>query len=190
MYSPDTALDVYRQALPVILVSLLAGLFAGTVLGSGPMREGIASVDGLLLLLPAFLATRGGVYGSLGSRLSTGLHQGLIEPRFALDERLTNAVVASFVNGMTISLFIAVVTYVVLLAFGVQGNLLRLIAILVIAGGMSAVVMIAVLLSVLFVGYRRGLDPDNMIGPVVTTVGDVFGVVFLLVGVVLTEPLL
>jgi mgtE-like transporter len=50
--------------------------------------------------------------------------------------------------------------------------------------------MIGVLLSVLFVGYRRGLDPDNLIGPVVTTVGDVFGMLFLLVGVVLVELIL
>ena len=33
------------------------------------------------------------------------------------------------------------------------------------------------------VGYRRGLDPDNIVGSVVTTLGDVFGVVFLLVGI-------
>jgi len=50
---------------------------------------------------------------------------------------------------------------------------------------LSAVTMLGVLLSVIFLGYRRGLDPDNVIGPVVTTVGDVFGVVFLLVGVYL-----
>lgn len=190
MNSHDTALDVFRQALPVILVSLLAGLFAGTVLGSDAMREGIERVNGLLLLLPAFLATRGGVYGSLGSRLSTGLHQGLIAPRFEADRRLINAVVASFVNGMTVSVFIAVIAYLVLLLVGSQGDLLRLVGILVIAGSLSAVVMIVVLLSVLFVGYRRGLDPDNLIGPVVTTVGDVFGVLFLLVGVVLMELLL
>jgi mgtE-like transporter len=43
--------------------------------------------------------------------------------------------------------------------------------------------MISVLIAVIFVGYRRGLDPDNVIGPVVTTLGDVFGISFLLVGI-------
>lgn len=190
MYSHDTALDIYRQALPVIVVSLVAGLFAGTVLGSEAMRESIGTVNGLLLLLPAFLATRGGVYGSLGSRLSTGLHQGLIEPRFEFNRRLFNAVLASFINGMIISVFIAVVTYAILFALGAQGDLVRLVGILVIAGFLSAITMLVVLLSVLFAGYRRGFDPDNLIGPVVTTVGDVFGVLFLLVGIVLMELLL
>ncbi len=185
MLEHDSAADVYRQALPVIVVSLVAGLFAGTILGSETMREGIESVPGILLLLPAFLATRGGVYGSLGARLSSGLHQGLLEPRFAFEGRLRNAVIASFINGMVVSVFIAVVTFVVLFVFGGTGSLLQLVGIMVVAGLLSAILMLSVLISVLFVGYRRGLDPDNLIGPVVTTLGDVFGVVFLLVGIYL-----
>ena len=185
MYGQDSAKDVYRDALPVILISLVAGLFAGTILGSETMRNGIESVPGLLLLLPAFLATRGGVYGSLGARLSSGLHQGIIEPNFELDKRLSNAVLASFINGMAVSVFIAVVTFVLLAVFGQTGSLLQLVGIMVIAGFLSAVLMLTVLVSVIIVGYRRGLDPDNIIGPVVTTLGDVFGVLFLLVGVYL-----
>ena len=46
------------------------------------------------------------------------------------------------------------------------------------------------LVSVIILGYRRGLDPDNIIGPVVTTLGDVFGVLFLLVGVYVTGAVL
>jgi mgtE-like transporter len=186
MLEHDSAVDVYRGALPVVLVSLVAGLFAGTVLGTETMRDGIESVPGLLVLLPAFLATRGGVYGSLGARLSSALHQGLVEPRFDLgDRRLRNAVVASFVNGMVVSAFIAVVAFAVLLVLGQRGNLLELVGIMLVAGFLSAVLMLSVLISVLFSGYRRGLDPDNLIGPVVTTLGDVFGVVFLLVAIYL-----
>ena len=145
MYGQDTAKDVYRDALPVILVSLVAGLFAGTLLGSETMRNGIESVPGLLLLLPAFLATRGGVYGSLGARLSSGLHQGVIEPRFSLDERVSNAIIASFINGMTVSVFIAVVAFVVLAVLGQTGSLIQLVGIMVIAGLLSAILMLSVL---------------------------------------------
>lgn len=185
MFDQDTAVDVYRAALPAILISLVAGLFAGTVLGTDWMREGIESVPGILLLLPAFLATRGGVYGSLGARLSSGLHQGVIEPTVNFDDqRLRNAVTASFINGMLVSVAIGVVAFVVLALLGDPGNLLQLVAIMVVAGGLSAVLMLSVLVTVLFAGYRRGLDPDNLIGPIVTTLGDLFGVVFLLVGIV------
>ncbi|MFQ3318953.1 MAG: mgtE-like transporter [Natronomonas sp.] len=186
MFEHESAGDVYRQALPVIVISLVAGLFAGTVLGSETMRNGIESVPGVLVLLPAFLATRGGVYGSLGARLSSALHQGVIEPRFDLgNRRLRNAIVASFVNGMVVSVFIAFIAFGVLVVLGQSGSLLELVGIMFVAGLLSAVLMLSVLVSVLFVGYRRGLDPDNLIGPVVTTLGDVFGVVFLLVAIYL-----
>ena len=191
MVEHDSVRDVYRDALPVIVVSLLAGLFAGTVLGSETMRAGIERVPGILILLPAFLATRGGVYGSLGARLGSALHQGLIEPRFdAGDRRLRNAVTASFVNGMVVSVFIAVVAFVVLLLSGESGNLLQLVAIMAVAGFFSAVLMLSALVSVLFFGYRRGLDPDTLVGPIVTTLGDVFGVVFLLAAIYLVGLIL
>lgn len=179
----DTALEVYRNTLPVILISLVAGLLAGTILGSETMRASIESVPGLLLLLPAFLATRGGVYGSLGARLSSGLHQGVIEPRFELDRRVANAILASFINGMAVSVFIAVVSFLVLLVLGQTGSLLQLVGVMLVAGFLSALLMLSTLVSVIFIGYRRGLDPDNIVGPLVTTLGDVFGVFFLLVGV-------
>ena len=185
MYERASAVDVYRQALPVIIISLVAGLFAGTILGSEPMRDGIGSVPGILVLLPAFLATRGGVYGSLGARLSSGLHQGVIEPRFALDRRLSNAVIASFINGMAVSVFIAVVAFLVLWIVAGGGNLLELIGIMIVAGFLSAILMLSALITVVFIGYRRGHDPDNIVGPLVTTLGDVFGVVFLLVAIYL-----
>jgi mgtE-like transporter len=186
MLEHDSAVDVYRGALPVIVVSLVAGLFAGTILGSETMRDGIESVPGILVLLPAFLATRGGVYGSLGARLSSALRQGLVEPCFDFGERrLRNAVVASFVNGMVVSVFIAVIAFGVLVVPGQRGSLPQLVGIMVVAGFLSALLMLSVLVSVLFVGYRRGLDPENLIGPGVTTLGNVFGVVFPLVAIYL-----
>ena len=190
MVGHDSAADVYRQALPVILVSLVAGLFAGTLLGTETMRDGIESVPGILLLLPAFLATRGGVYGSLGARLSSGLHQGLIDPHFEWNDRLRNAVVASFLNGLIVSVFIAVLAWAILLALGRGGSLIELVIILFVAALLSAFAMLGALLTVIFKGYRRGLDPDNVIGPVVTTVGDVFGVAFLLVGIAVAGVIL
>jgi mgtE-like transporter len=30
-----------------------------------------------------------------------------------------------------------------------------------------------------FISFKRGLDPDDMVAPVVTTVGDFMGIVFL-----------
>ena len=99
----------YREALPGLFVSLLGGLFSGLIL-----EELLASVERfpvLLVMVPVFLATRGNVYGALGGRIASGLHQGLIPSAFEWDERLANAVVASFVNGIAISVVIGVISW-------------------------------------------------------------------------------
>ena len=161
---------VYRESVGILSVSLLGGLFAGAVLGSEPMREAFRQYPGLLLLLPAFLATRGNVYGAFGARLSSGLHQGLIRPELAYDERLVNAVVASFVNGIGISVVIGVLSWAVLQALGRESaRLVELVGITLVSGVLTSVVLVFGLLGLVFGSYEFGLDPDNLIGPIVTT---------------------
>ena len=182
---------VYRESVGILSVSLLGGLFAGAVLGSEPMREAFRQYPGLLLLLPAFLATRGNVYGAFGARLSSGLHQGLIRPELAYDERLVNAVVASFVNGIGISVVIGVLSWAVLQALGRESaRLVELVGITLVSGVLTSVVLVFGLMGLVFGSYEFGLDPDNLIGPIVTTLGDVFGVVFLYLAVVIVGVVL
>ena len=182
---------VYRESVGILSVSLLGGLFAGAVLGSEPMREAFRQYPGLLLLLPAFLATRGNVYGAFGARLSSGLHQGLIRPELAYDERLVNAVVASFVNGIGISVVIGVLSWGILQGLGRESaRLVELVGITLVSGVLTSVVLVFGLLGLVFGSYEFGLDPDNLIGPIVTTLGDVFGVVFLYFAVVIVGVVL
>ncbi|MDZ7689508.1 MAG: magnesium transporter [Halobacteriales archaeon] len=184
------AARIYRGSLGILTVSLLGGLFAGSVLGVDRMAEAFTEYPGLLLLLPAFLATRGNVYGALGARISTGLHQGLIQPRLELDKRLVNAVIASLVNGITISVFIGFMSWGILRVLGRESAALgEIVGITLVAGLLTSVVMIVGLLLIVFGGYRRGIDPDNLVGPIVTTLGDMFGVVFLYIGVVVVGVL-
>lgn len=179
----EVAREAYREALPALSASLVAGLLAGVVLGG--MQSELRAVNGLLMLVPAFLATRGNVFGSFGTRLATALHQGLIEPRVrGGDERLRAATVAALVNALLVSVFAAVATYTVLALLGLpRASLLTLVAIATIAGALSGIVLATAVVVVVFAGYRRGYNPDTIVGPVVTTTGDVFGLFFLLLAV-------
>lgn len=183
--------QIYRQSITVLGVSLAGGVFAGSVLGAQGMVDGFERYPGLLLLLPAFLATRGNVYGALGARIASGLHQGLIDPELTWDRRLTNAVLASFINGISISVFIGLLSWVILQLLGRESATLgELVGIMLVSGTLTAMTLIVGLLAIVFVGFRRGIDPDNLIGPIVTTLGDVFGVVFLYVGIVVVGAVL
>ncbi|SEH16929.1 mgtE-like transporter [Natronorubrum sediminis] len=182
---------IYREALPILVIALGGGLFAGIVLEG--LVDSIERFPGLFVMIPVFLATRGNVYGALGGRIASGLHQGLIEPRFEWNERLTNAVLASFVNGIGISVVIGALTWFALewvLGWDDVAALYELVGIMLVAGVLTSFVMIAGLLALIFAGYRYGYDPDNLVGPVVTTLGDIFGMLFLLFAVGTMEVLL
>jgi mgtE-like transporter len=182
---------IYRESIGILGVSLLGGLFAGMVLGSDAMRSAFTQYPGLLLLLPAFLATRGNVYGAFGARISSGLHQGLIDPEFEFDERLLNAVIASFVNGIGISIFIGFFSWGILQVLGRESaRLAELVGITFLAGLLTSVVLVFGLLVLVFGSYESGYDPDNLIGPIVTMLGDIFGVVFLYVAIVVVGVVL
>ncbi|ELY59889.1 MgtE integral membrane region [Natronococcus amylolyticus DSM 10524] len=180
--------SIYREALPILLIALGGGLFAGLVLEG--MVESVERFPGLLVMIPVFLATRGNVYGALGGRISSGLHQGLIEPKFERDQRLVNAVTASFINGIGISLVIGVITWIALLILGWEvAALYELVGIMLIAGILTSVVLIFGLLALIFAGFKYGYDPDNLVGPIVTTLGDIFGMLFMLFAIGLVEVL-
>jgi mgtE-like transporter len=179
----EVARTAYREALPALSGSAVGGLLAGVVLGG--MRAEFQAVPGLLVLVPALLATRGNVYGSLGARIATALHQGFVEPTLReYDERLQSAVAAAIGNGLLASTFAAVVAFFALRALGAApAPLWMLVSIALLAGVLSGIVLSATVLVVVFAGYRRGYNPDTLVGPVVTTAGDVFGVSFLLLAV-------
>ncbi|MFC5971830.1 magnesium transporter [Halomarina salina] len=175
----DVAREAYREGLPALSASAFGGLLAGVALSG--MRAEFEAVAGLLVLVPALLATRGNVYGSLGARVATALHQGLVEPRLrGTDERLRAAVVAALANGIVASVFSAVVAWVALVALAQShATLLELTLISFLAALLSGIVLAVVVVVVVFSGFKRGFNPDTLVGPIVTTAGDVFGVLFL-----------
>ena len=179
----DAAVRAYREGLPALGASVVGGLIAGVVLGG--MRGELRAVPGLLVLIPALLATRGNVYGSLGARIATGLHQGLVEPRVDFgDERLRGAVAAAIGNGLLASAFAATVAFLVLTLLSRNpAPLPTLLGVALVAGLLSGVALSTVVVVLVFAGYRRGRDPDTLVGPIVTTAGDVFGLAFLVLAV-------
>jgi len=181
--------SIYREALPILVIALGGGLFAGLVLEG--LLESVERFPGLLVMVPVFLATRGNVYGALGGRISSGLHQGLINPKFERNERLLNAVIASFINGIGISIVIGLISWGALTILGrPSAALFELVGIMLIAGVLTSFVMIGGLLLLIFTGYKLGYDPDNLVGPIVTTLGDIFGMAFLFLSVLVIEVII
>lgn len=94
---------------------------------------------------------------------------------FEPDDRLVNAVVAALLNGLVANLAAAVLTYGSLSAIGRPVAPLWVLVFIAVAGGVLAALALTVVIVVVFVGYRRGANPDDLVGPAMTTAGDVFG---------------
>lgn len=173
----------YVEGFPPLLASAVGGLFAGLVLGG--MTTDLEAVRGLLVLVPALLATRGNVYGAFGARLASGLHQGIVKPHATVgDERLRAATSAAMSNNLIASGFAGVLTFLSLLWLTADpAPLVSLVAIALIAAFLSGIALTVVVILVMFYGYRRGVNPDTLVGPLVTTTGDVIGIAFLLLAV-------
>jgi len=75
-----------------------------------------------------------------------------------------------------------------LLTFGILSVLdtsvapLRVLVFIALLGGaLAGVALTVVIVVVVFVGYRRGMNPDDLVGPAMTTAGDIFGMASLFV---------
>jgi mgtE-like transporter len=162
-----------RQGFAAMALASLASLAAGIILGS--IGNTLQLLPGLLILIPAAVATRGNVFGAMGSRLATGVHAGLFVPTRERSGLLYQNVYAATILTFSTSFLIAVLAKTLAVAFGLESiSLLDLMVISILGGVLASLAVggFAVTLSVL--GYREGWDLDSVSAPLVTSAGDLF----------------
>ncbi len=174
------ALKDVKEILPVEIISITGGLLAGTMLSF--MADKIYLIPGLLILLPGFLEMRGNISGSLSARLSAGLFLNAIKPK--LEGRiLAGNVAASFILVVIVSLFLGVVAHFASsFFFGISEAKIILISLL--AGVLSNIIEIPLTIVATFWLFRHGYDPNNIMGPYVTTTGDIISIAALMLAIV------
>ncbi len=202
-------LEERGRELAEIVVALLiynvGGIAAGLFLLWG--RGTLLAHPEVLVLVPILQDLRGNMYSSLASRLSTLLHLGLMEPR-VLDPRLAGELALRLGAILSMSLVVAVLGGAASAALGYGFTFPEY---LVLALGSSLVVFILLfpLTAILSIAtFRRGIDPDNTVSPLVQTLGDMitvpalflvlftvpvprfWGITFLLAVLVAVPPLL
>jgi len=157
-------------------VSVTGGVLAGFLLAQATNR--LEMIPGILILMPGFLQMRGNISGALAARLSTALHMGWLKKHPGI---LRSNIVASSVLAIVLSAFLGFVAYLATLVF-FQINYLKIILVALIAGIISNFIMIPITTKTTLWLFRKGHDPDNIMGPYITTMGDILSVVSLLVG--------
>jgi mgtE-like transporter len=168
---PD--LSVVGQSLVALALNSSTSLVAGAVLGSitGTFKE----LPGLLILVPPAIGLRGNVFSSFGNRLSTSIHSGQYRPTLRRGTVLGDNVVASLLLTSGLSLALAVVAKIVAVAVGVHHSIsiLDLATISIVGGLLASAVVLGATVGLASGAVRFGWDLDNLVAPIVSTLGDV-----------------
>lgn len=176
--------SIVKQSTPVLIVCSILGAFAGGVLNNSLTT--LLNNQSLLTLVPLFSGEGGGLVSILGARLSSGLHSGLIEPALKPKEHT--------IENFTIIIALAVIMYPII-AFMAESSTITfggigvgypsIIAISFISGLLLILIMIFVVFYISSISYRKGLDPDNIVIPLSTSLTDSISTL-ILIGVTLT----
>lgn len=173
------------EILPALLLTSVGALGAGALLGA--MAPRLEAAEGVLVLVPGLMAFRGNISASMGARLSSAVHLGLFDPEEPLGEVGRTNVLASLTLSATLGAVVGVLGWAASHLVGLDTlTLPTFVGIAVATGLLSGSLLALVTVSIVALATRRGLDPDNVTGPLLTTVGDVItlGVLFGVVGVI------
>ena len=172
-----TVRGITRAMLPVLAVLTAVEVGSGLVLGS--FEETLLRYPSLLVLVPVTIGTAGNLGSILAARLSTAFPPGLLTFDPA-DDRLAGNAGATL--ALAVTLFPAVGAGAWALSTLTGGPGLRFGTVVFVStasGVVLAVVAVVVTAITTYFAYRLGLDPDDVVIPVVTNTCDVLGVVVL-----------
>ncbi|MBI2449445.1 magnesium transporter [Candidatus Pacearchaeota archaeon] len=174
--------SIFKEVLSSQVVSLLGGLIAGTLIAV--YTDKLLLIPGILILLPGFLEMRGNISGSFSSRLSSGLFLGIIKPNKTTIKLLKGNLIASFLLALVVSLVLGFLAF--LFNYFVFDVLMyEIISLALIAGIIANLIEIPITLFATFYVFKKGHDPNNIMIPFLTTIGDIVSVVSLLIGVII-----
>ena len=167
----------FKEILSSQLVSITGGLVAGTLLAAYTKK--ILFIPGMFILLPGFLEMRGNISGSFAARLSSGLFLGYIKPNQKNTKIIKGNMIASFALVVYISIMLGLIAFLCnLLIFKVFTP--KIILVPIIAGIIANIIEIPLTLFVTMYLFKKKYDPNNIMGPFVSSTGDVTSILSLL----------
>jgi mgtE-like transporter len=171
---------ILEESFPMLLIAGAVSICAGIVLHNN--GELLFTLPGILVIIPSFNNMGGSITSVLSCRLSSALHLGLINPKIKKTKTLERNVLATILIAVISFFALGVAAWGFNTMLGLRSLDILTFPLLTLAAGVSTVVILTVL-SILFsyVSYRRGIDPDNWVIPVLTSIGDLVGVMLIFI---------
>lgn len=180
-YTADNEIrHIVRQSTPVLFFCSILGTVAGGILNNS--LSTLLKNQTLLTLVPLFSGESGGLVSILGARLSSGLHSGLIDPVLRPKKHTMENFIAIITLAIVMYPLIGFLSEFSTIAFQNIGvGFHRSILISLTAGMILILIMLLVVFYISTISYRRGLDPDNIVIPLSTSLTDSIATLILIV---------
>jgi len=169
---------IVKTGLPLLTLAVFVEIFAGSIL-QGKI-DTLVGLTIFLISIPVINSVGGNIGSVLGSRIASGLHVGYIDASLK-DKKMHENLITSIFIGISTYILLSIVIYYI----GTFGNIemsigfIEFVGIFVSTGFFLICIVAFSSIIAAFISFKKGLDPDDMVAPVVTTVGDVFGIVIL-----------
>lgn len=157
--------------------AIVGGLVAGAIIATN--RGNFFETPGLLVIIPGLLEVRGSIAGTFASRISSGLMLGVIKPTRVLTKMMKENFLATFMLSIAVSTVVGIMGFLFNL-ITIQEFSTNIILIAVSAGVMANLIEIPLTLLITLLIFRKGHDPNNIIGPFVTSTSDIISILAVL----------
>ncbi len=171
--NPNKFIEALKQSI-LSLSFNIGGILAGTLLA---LNLGVfSSTPWALAIFPGILSIRGVIGGLFVGRLSTGLHLGTVRVSFTENTRnfyvlwqaiITLAFETCAIMGLVSSLFGMLFWGATIL------DSIAIFGVLFATMGLSLIIISPITIGVAFFSFKRGLDPDIIVYPVMSTFDDI-----------------
>jgi len=180
METRDTKGRIVKETFPSELVSIVGDILAGIVLSL--LIVSFKSFLLLILIIPALLSLRGNLSGPFIARTSRDFIIGEFNKKSWLENVLATLSL-SLLTALAIGAFSIIINIFLIKLYLFHIGLLLVIPVVSIALTLTISIPCSTFLN--FLAFRWGLDPNNVVNPIMTAIDDFFTVICFLITILI-----
>ena len=176
-----------RESLFILIILGIVDLIAGATL-FGMADELFHIIPGLIVVVPALINLRGCICSAMGSRLSSAIHLGTVtRSNFFASHEVKDNIKASVLLTVVLSCFIGFTAALSCVILNKPVNFFLVFIITTISGFIAGLILLCIAMMAILISFYRGVDPDNVVTPILATLGDLTTICCLFLIVTLTK---
>jgi mgtE-like transporter len=171
--------QIIKESIWLLTIFIIIEIIAGQLLNS---QEKIIDIPVILAAIPVVNGIGGNLGSILGARLTSGLHVGYIKPEYR-DKGVLENVSNIMVLAVIVFLILTGLMIIVLPLSGITiaMPLYKFFTVVFLAGLIMTALVVVLCIFSAFWAFKRGMDPDNVVTPIITTSGDMIGITLIVV---------